>query len=394
MKISLRILTTLVSLMATINIALANGVIARLVDPTQIPSIVADYPQILGVEEAGLSPFVRFGVSPGNMEALELALEQDIRIVWVEEEEEFDSPENQSSHGSSVAAIYDRTATFALNTGIWRQINLSGLTRRLMPIRVGIVDTGISRFQPSIRRNVVASASFVPGSPTIDDVPTNLDTNLNGQFDEGAGHGTMIAGIILQIVPNTRLVVAKSADSDGIATSWSVMKGVVFCVENGAKVINVSLGSPNHLAGFSEFLDWVSDSGSVIVSPIGNNGLKMTLFPAGYSSVICCSGLLPNNTKAPFSNWESKAMVSAPATGILSAWHDGGTAVWSGTSFTAPLVTGCIAAGLSAKPFKTPSQVRSAVKNSGRDIDGINLNYRGQLGRLLDFKNLLFLLRK
>ena len=82
MKISLRILTTLVSLMATINIALANGVIARLVDPTQIPSIVADYPQILGVEEAGLSPFVRFGVSPGNMEALELALEQDIRIVW------------------------------------------------------------------------------------------------------------------------------------------------------------------------------------------------------------------------------------------------------------------------------------------------------------------------
>jgi hypothetical protein len=394
MKSLLRILVTVCSLIGSINLALANGVIARVVDPAQIPSIASDYPHILNVEKAGLSPFVRFGVSPANMEALELALEQDLRIVWIEEEEEFDSPENQSSRGSSVAAIYDRTVSFAQNTGIWRQINLSGSTRRLMPIRVGIVDTGISRFQPSIRRNVVASASFVPGSPTIDDVPTNLDTNLNGQFDEGAGHGTMVAGIILQIVPNTRLVVAKSADSDGIGTSWSVMKGVVFCVENGAKVINVSLGSPNHLAGFSEFLDWVSDSGSIIVSPIGNNGLKMTLFPAGYSSVICCTGLLPNNTKAPFSNWESKAVVSAPATGILSAWHDGGTAVWSGTSFTAPLVTGCIAAGLSFKPFKTPSQIKAAVKNSGRNIDGSNQNYRGQLGKLLDFKNLMFLLGK
>ena len=394
MKNFSRLLVTLSVLLASISLTFANGVIARVVDTGQISAIVVDYPQILGVDQAGNSPFVRFEVSPANMEALETALASDLRIVWVEEEEEFEAPENQSSHGSSVAAIYDRASTFGQNTDIWRQINLSGVTRRLMPIRVGIVDTGVSRFQPSIRKNVVAGASFVPGALTIDDVPTNLDTNLNGQFDEGAGHGTMIAGIILQIVPNTRLVIAKSADSDGIATSWSVINGVVFCVENGAKVINVSLGSPNHLAGFSEFLDWVNDSGSVIVSPIGNNGAKMTLFPAGYSSVICCAGLLPDNRKAPFSNWESKAMVSAPATGILSAWHDGGTAVWSGTSFTAPLVTASIAAGLAARPFKLPSQIRTAVKNSGRDIDWQNQNYRGQLGKLLDFNKLLVLLAR
>ncbi len=394
MKLFVRLVALFSFTLAIASQSFADGVVVRVVNTSQISQLVADYSAILGYKEAGSSPFVRFEVARQNVDTLESLLEVDSRIVWVEDEDSFDAPENQSGHGSTVAAIYDRNASFAQNTGIWNQVNFNAITRRLMPIRVGIVDTGISRLQPTIRRNVVASASFVPGSSTIDDVPQNLDTNLNGKFDEGAGHGTMIAGIILQIVPNTRLVVAKSADSDGIATSWSVIEGVVFCIENGAKVINVSLGSQNKLTGFSEFLDWVDSMGTTVVSPIGNNGLKMTLFPAGYSSVICVSGLLPNNVKAPFSNWESEARVAAPATGIRSAWHDGGTAVWSGTSFSAPLVTGFIAAGLSLSPFKSPSQIRNAIKNSGRNIDNLNLNYRGQLGKLLDFKSLMTFFRR
>ena len=199
----------------------------------------------------------------------------------------------------------------------------------------------------------------------------------------------MVAGIILQLVPKTPLVIAKSADSDGIATSWTVLEGVVFCVENGAKVINLSLGSQNHLAGFSEFLDWVNQARVLIISPIGNNGANISLFPSGYSSVVCVSGLFPNNTKAPFSNWISTARGAAPATGILSAWYDGGTAIWSGTSFAAPLVTGCLAAALVVSPGKTPEQLRNLIKNSGANIDNFNPNYRGQLGRLLDFNNLI-----
>jgi thermitase len=198
----------------------------------------------------------------------------------------------------------------------------------------------------------------------------------------------------VQMIPDAPLIIAKAADSDGIATSWSVLEGVVFCVENGARLINVSLGSPNQLTGFSEFLDWVDASDAIIISPIGNNDLRTTLYPAGYSKVLCVTGLLPDNTKAPFSNWDSGAKVSAPATGMRSAWHDGGTAIWSGTSFSAPLVTACIASALNFNPNRTTLQIRDFVKGSGRNIDNLNPNYRGQLGRLLNFEFLIARFKK
>ncbi|MEI8282504.1 MAG: S8 family serine peptidase [Armatimonadota bacterium] len=394
MKLIKRLLLPLVLAVFAAGQALADGVICQVIDQNVISSIVTDYTAILGVDIAGQSPFVRFEVAPVDVELLEIALSTDPRIVWVEDEDSYDAPENQSGHGSSVAAIYDRTAVFGENKNIWKQINFAQIGRQFAPLRVGIVDTGVSRRQPSITANIVAKESFVANSPTIDDQPTLLDSNNNGILDEGAGHGTMVAGIILQLSPNTPLVIAKSADSDGMSSSWLVMKGVVFCMENGSRVINISLGSPNRLAGFSSFMDWVGKANVTVVSPIGNNNLNMTLFPAGYSPVISVAGLLPDNTRAPFSNWDNTARVAAPATGILSAWWDGGTAIWSGTSFSAPLTTGCLALALAVNPSKSPSAIRSAFTNSGKSIDNLNPNYRGRLGKLLDFIALVGILKR
>jgi hypothetical protein len=187
---------------------------------------------------------------------------------------------------------------------------------------------------------------------------------------------------------------ARAADSDGMGTSWTVIKGIVFCIENGARVVNVSLGAPRELPGFSGFLDWVEDAGVTVVSPIGNNNSNMSLYPAGYSTVINVSGLTPDNRKAPFSNWDIRALVASPATGISSAWYDGSNAVWSGTSLCAPLVTGSIAAALALFPTKTPSQLRQALNDSGQDIDYLNFAYYGSLGKLLDFCGLLDALRQ
>ena len=377
-------------------LSFGNGVVARVKDPSFISAIVASYPEILGADQAGNSPFVRFEIGSNSTDEIENAFETDSRIVWSEDEYSYSSPENQSSHGSSVAAIYDRKASFSQNTGIWQQINftLTPIRTKSSLVRIGIVDTGVSPLQLSIRSHVDAAASFVPNFPTIDDMPTGIDTNNNGVLDEGAGHGTMVAGVILQLCPEARLVVAKSADSDGIATSWSVLKGVVFCIENRAKVINLSLGSSKPLTGFDDFLDWVEASGVLIVSPIGNDNADAALFPAAYSNVVCGAGLLPDNTKAPFSNFNSAARICAPATGIQSAWYDGKTAIWSGTSFVAPLITGCLAAALPNSPPTSIEVLRSALKNTGKNIDSLNPTYQGKLGNLLDFGALLNFLRK
>jgi subtilisin family serine protease len=392
MKIASRLLITLIAILTLRNQSLASGIIVRLADPSQIGSILLDYPSITEIRQAGCSPFVRFEVSSEIEEEVKSALTSDCRVIWAADDKR--SSIRYSGHGSSVAAIYDRYATFSRNTNLWAQINFMPNRRKFVPITVGVVDTGVSPLQPDIRSNIIAGANFVNPSQTIDDMPQGLDTNGNGVFDEATGHGTMVAGLIVQMVPNTPLVIAKSADSDGIGSSWTVLQGVIYCVENGARLINISLGSSEPLAELEGVLGWVEESGALIISPIGNDASNTFLYPAGYPSVVCVTGLLPDSTKAPFSNWNTIARVSAPATGILSAWWDGGTAVWSGTSLAAPLVVGATAAALAANPTKTPAEIRDAIEKSGTNIDLLNPNYVGQLGGQLNFVNLITLLKR
>ena len=393
MKNKFRFLTTVFIGFACYANSFATGLIVRVTDPNLVSSILADFPVILDVDQAGHSPFFRIEVDDDLASSLEASLVNDSRIVWVESEAFSKDLIFQSSHGSSVAAIFDRSASYPRNDRVKEQIGFSQNVVGRASLRVGIVDTGLSPLQPLLYLKVIAGQSFVEGSPSIDDLPSNCDSNLNGILDEGAGHGTMVAGIILQTAPNCQLVVAKSADSDGNATPWSVLKGVVFCVENHAKLINLSLGSAQPLTGFGPFVDWVEDNGSLIIAPIGNKGQNKTLFPAGYSNVVCVTGLLSDNTKAPFSNWAPCARVAAPATGILGEWYTGSMAKWSGTSFAAPMVTGSLAAAIANNPRRTPMFLRFALDATGVEIDGPNPAYQGQLGKLLNFTALQEFLR-
>ena len=385
MKITIRFLAAVTSLLALFGQAFAEGVIAKLATGIRLADMSAQYPEIKGGERAGRSPFVRFEVESEDAHNLIVQLNEDPRVLWVEPDQWGGENAPRSSHGSSVAAIYDPTAMFDHNDSVWEQINYAPVTilDPLAPIKVGIVDTGVSPYQPAIVNNIIASASFMPGSITIDDLPNSTDSNGNGLPDEFAGHGTMVAGLIHQLAPSAPLIIAKSADSDGNGSAWSLLQGVVFCVENGSNVINVSLGSVSYITAFSEVVDWVEGHNVLIVSPIGNNETSSALFPSAYSNVVCVAGLDPDNVKASFSNWSSSALVSAPATGIESAWWDGGSAVFSGTSLSAPLVVGCIA----ALPIEFPSvsQLRQAIHDTGTNIDPLNPGYQGKLGKLLNF---------
>ena len=332
-------------------------------------------------------------VGDSDEDGLCTKLTSDGRILWYERDEVF-AVQSRSSHGSSVAAIFSRLSLFGPNDSIWQQIKFtpqdqsaSGSGSTPPGLTVGIVDTGVSPIQPSILNNVIASQSFVSGSPSVDDWPQSVDSNFNGVYDEATGHGTMVAGIILQMAPNAQLVIAKSADSDGNGSAWTVLKGIEYCVENGAKVINVSLGSSNPLAGFAGFIDWVENKGSLIISPVGNSQSNTALYPAAYSRVICVTGLMPDNTIAPFSSWSYRARSAVPATGIQSLWWDGTNATASGTSLSAAIVTGALAA-IPATANTSPAQLRRAIKSSGRNIDSLNPGYEYQLGSLLNWESL------
>lgn len=370
----------------------ANGVVVQINNPDDAKAVLGDHPMIQNWDRAGSSPFYRFEVEFENEINLSLELAVDSRVSWVDAEDFMYSNIRHNSRGSSLAAIFDRSLPKRDNYDVWRQINFTRPYRRSKAPRIGIVDTGISPMQLGLSSQIVASANFVEGGTESFDLPMNQDTNGNSVPDEAVGHGTMIAGIISQMAPDSELVVARSADSDGVASQWNALKGVVFCVENGAQVVNFSLGSLAQIAGFRGMLEWMDQNHSILVAPIGNGSNAIGMYPALYERVICVTGVDSMNRKAGFSSWSLLARVAAPSIGIESTWWDGSTATMSGTSLAAPFVVGALAALPNGVP-SNPARIRRALTLTGKNIDFWNPDYPRQLGKLLDYGNLQKLFR-
>lgn len=361
------------------------------------PGIVAARYQISLVDLTEGAPFVLYNVpAPLSIEAIIAMMATDPDIVWSEDDRQAEMPENSSGgKGSTIAVVGDLNALYGQNSAWLSQIHFDWPRNRFSKYRarVAILDTGVSPYQPILWGRVCASINLVePGHPTYD-LPYLFDTG-DSSAEPGVGHGTMVAGLVAQMSPLSDLVIAKVADRFGHTTSWKLIKGLAFAVTNGAQVANLSLGSVGPIQALRDVCDWVEAHNVVLVASIGNNSADMALAPADYSKVICVAGVDPTDHKASFSNWNSSADVCAPSTGIKSFWWDGTLGIWSGTSFAAPIISGSIAAGLTLRGFPADvATIRSAVHNSGANIDLLNPAYSGKLGRRIDYHALRLAIR-
>jgi hypothetical protein len=338
------------------------------------------------------APFALYEVpSSTDAEALQTTMNADPMVVWVEDNSQVGTPEGTGIKGTTLPAIGGRSKEVVANTNALSQINwnkdLAALGGRL--VKVAILDTGLSANQTFLWNRVVGNANFIESGQLADDKPLGYDSNGNGVVDEAVGHGTMVASIVNQISPRSRLLVARVADSDGNATAWSVIQGLAFAVAHGAEVANLSIGSPDQVFALSDVMDWCEKRNLLVVSGAGNANRSRVYFPARISKIVCVAGLDQNNKKASFSNYESAVDVSAPAVGIVGQWWDGHLGVWSGTSFAAPMVAASIIEALRKTPGPKPvATLRSAVESSVKNIDPLNSDYHGKLGGLLDFTKL------
>lgn len=342
--------------------------------------------------------FGLFSPKPGvDLHNVQADMLLDFRIRKAEDNALVAMPKGEASKGSTVASIGNRSTLYAMNTKLLQQIkfNPSWANAPGREVRVAVLDTGMSAQRPEIWAKTVASLNIIePGEPAYDR-PRNHNTNNNGLTDEGTGHGSMVTGIIDQIAPLAKLIVVRAADSDGISNAWFLIKGLSFAVQHRAEVVNISLGSEDRIPALQDVLEWCEvEKGIVIVAPIGNDNRRMTLFPAESSHVICVTGVDDEDEKASFSNWDSDAVVSAPATGIRSYWWDGKLAVWDGTSFAAPLVSGAIADCLRRRRPLSAWKVRPLLERFGDNIDGSNWNYDGKLGLRLNITRIEVGLRR
>jgi len=238
-------------------------------------------------------------------------------------------------------------------------------------VLVAVIDTGIDITHPALRDRI-SPRSFNSHS---------LRTGIQYVQDDD-GHGTHVSGIIAAssragtvagVAPGVELLVIKAnRPGTGYFELAAYLRGVNYAVENGARVINLSLGR-HHRSGSDpneqRVLRNAVNAGVVIIAAAGNDGYRRAGFPAAYPEVIAVSALQePDVFDSRFSNANSGLEIDLAAPGglIYSTLPVGRTGNKSGTSMAAPAVAGVAALVLSRNPNLAPQQVRQILTSTAR----------------------------
>ncbi len=235
---------------------------------------------------------------------------------------------------------------------------------------VAVLDTGVDDRHPDLVDRTLNGYNFV------DDTTLTADTH---------SHGTACAGIIVGagltdesvrgLSPAAYLLPVKVMDENGKGESFAVVEGIVYAVDRGAKVINLSIGTSGNSKILREAVDYAIEHGAIVVAAAGNDGKEAVLFPANYKDVICVGAIDGNLNHAPFSNFGDEVDIVAPGVGVYTTAPDGSYKQFSGTSFSAPFVSGAIAALISENPHDSSDEIYQKlldgadnIGDAGRDI--------------------------
>lgn len=240
----------------------------------------------------------------------------------------------------------------------------------------------------------------------------------------GVNHGTIVAGIIAARGNNgigvtgvswrSKIMPLRVLDSTGTGDTYAVARAIDYAVRNGARIINLSFVGSDYSQILADALRRAYEAGVIVVAAAGNetNPAKVVdldkekMYPICYRGsqgehwVIGVASVDYQNRKTFFSNYGRDCVdLAAPGIGFFStevyntpdsdfAYPYGG--FWSGTSLSVPLVSGTIALMESKNPSLKPADLIDDLLNSTTEIDSLNLDYLGKLGRgLLDVNRAL-----
>lgn len=264
---------------------------------------------------------------------------------------------------------------------------------------VAVVDTGVLYTHPDLVDNIYTSAAGQHGYDFVNNDTDPLDDN---------GHGTHVSGIIgaranngvgVTGVMGTRVKVmgVKVLDAQGSGDDVAIVNGIRYAADQGAHVMNMSLGGKFQSAAIRDAMVYAAGKGTVIVVAAGNSSEEITAAnfytPAGYAKDIpgCLSvGSVDavSGARSSFSNTGSTYVwIAGPGSnGILSTYLADGYMALQGTSMASPVVAGAaalvVAAYRSRSITYTPAQVVSILTESARPVTTLATVFRN--GATLD----------
>lgn len=231
---------------------------------------------------------------------------------------------------------------------------------------IAVIDSGVAASHPDLDDKITTQRDFV-------------DSDRRAEDNSFTGHGTQVAGIaaaetdngegIAGTCPGCDLLVAKSLDSNLSGSDSEIAQAVVWSANNGAEVINLSLGAPIYSELLKNAVSYARSKEAVVVAAAGNAYFGRTdkpIYPAAYPGVIAVSATDKKDQLDPLSETGPYVDVAAPGVGILSTLPGGEYGTYSGTSQASPQVAG-VAALLSAEGA-SPEETRKRIEESAVDL--------------------------
>ena len=252
-----------------------------------------------------------------------------------------------------------------------------------------------------------------------------MDTPVEGMDKvegETAGHGTAMrsliqgqSGVARGAAPGAELLAFPVLDQDGRGSSFGLAEAILRATDQGARVINMSLGSEGDSPVVRDAVAYALARNVVLVAAAGNEAVNRVSYPAAYDGVIAVASVDAGGNHLYFSNRGKSVDLAAPGFAVVAAWPGGKNVEVTGTSASTALVTGAVAALLSSEPGLSGRQaaelmakyadatglpgaaeeIGSGVVNLQRVLDrnqrglvdmavgGVTLKDEGSMGRIL-----------
>lgn len=238
-------------------------------------------------------------------------------------------------------------------------------------VRVAILDTGIELTHPALASRIMAGGyDYIDADYDPGDSADNVDNDGDGHIDEARGHGTHVAGLVRLVAPEVRLLPVRVLDSDGRGDMVSVAAGIYLAIQRNVQVINMSLGSLSSSAMVELALEQAVQAGIVCVASAGNWGAANPReYPARSPHVLAIAAVDDQKRPAKFSSYGDHIAMSAPGVALRSTYVGGGYVLWSGTSMSAPLISGSAALLLQLHPSWTRYEIAQRVGDTASELN-------------------------
>ena len=265
-------------------------------------------------------------------------------------------------------------------------------------VPVAVIDSGVDASHPDLAGRILDAESFVGGSARTDSL--GHGTFVAGLIGAGVNNGVGIAGL----APSAELLVAKVVTKSRAIPVEAEAKAIRWAVDNGARVINMSLGGirdpldpdrDTYSRLEADAIAYAVANGVVVVAAVGNSDQapstpwKFASYPAALPHVLGVSATTDTGAVPTFSNRDRIYNdIAAPGLRILSILPRPLTARYpacneqgysscgpedyreaQGTSFAAPQVSAAAAVLLSLRPTLRPEQVTKILQSTAVDLD-------------------------